>query len=188
MNPLRCFAVALSFALPLSFTLPSPAVAADLWWTYFATYKDKSPGEVKVNLSLAKKAPMLDYPLLVSTGTHYPTQLFGDGLPLETDLARLDSITAEVVAAIATKSDSVYAGSFTNNGERRMYVYVKKQDGIEAALAAIYAKRACPKCKSTTYIRKDESWSAYSKFLYPNPQTREFYKKDLSKMGIKIEQ
>lgn len=181
------FTCALSLILAL--ILPLPSHAADLWWSYYAAYNNKkSPGEIKINLALAKNAPFADYPLLVTTGTHYPTQLFGDGLPLETDVARLDAITAEVVATIAAKTESIYAGSFTSDGERRMYVYVKKPDGIEAALAAVYAKRACPKCKSSTYIRKDERWSAYTRFLYPNPQTREYYKKELIAMGIKVEQ
>jgi Family of unknown function (DUF695) len=188
MNPFRPITLACVLGLILSLIFPLPALAADLWWSYFAAYNNKkSPGEIKINLALAKNAPYADYPLLVSTGTSYPTQLFGDGLPLETDIARLDALTAEVVATIAAKTESIYAGSFTSDGERRMYVYVKKPDGIEAALAAVYAKRACPKCKSSTYIRKDESWRAYTRFLYPNPQTREYYKKELSKMGIRIE-
>lgn len=178
----------LALAYVLSLGLPTPACADDVWWSYFAAYNNKkSPGEIKLNLALAKKAPIADFPLLVTTSTHYPTQLFGDGLPLETDIARLDALTAEVIATIAAKTESIYAGSFTSDGQRHMYVYVKKPDGIEAALAALYARRACPKCVSKTYIRKDEQWSAYTRFLYPNPQTRDYYKKELMQLGIKID-
>ena len=166
--------------------LPAPVLAApDLWWEYMARY-DKGLAVINVNLSLHKQTPLKDYPYLVMTGSTYKTSLFVS-LPDDAEKLRLQKLALQELAIIKAAGPMVEAGSFAYAGEYAHYVYVQKTDGIEKGLAKLYANNPCKKCISFTNIRKDETWFTYNKFLYPNPQTREFYKGRLAKMGFKHE-
>ena len=170
----------------LGLMLAPMAQAADLWWEYMARY-DKGLGVVNVNLSLYKQAPLKDYPYLVMTGSTYATNLF-DPLPDKKEKQRLKELAARELAIIRAAGPAIVAGNFAYAGEYAHYVYVQKTDGIEKGLAKLYANNSCKKCRSYTTIRKEETWFTYNKFLYPNPQTREFYKGRLAKMGFKHEE
>jgi hypothetical protein len=164
------------------------AQAADLWWEYMARY-DKELGVVNVNLSLHKLPPAATssaYPWLVITGSTYKTSLFTP-LPDDKEKKRLKLLAEQELAIIRAAGPSIEVGSFTYAGEHTHYVYVQRTQGIEKALAKLYSQNPCQKCLSFTSVRKDETWNAYNKFLYPNPQTREFYKQRLAKMGFKHE-
>jgi hypothetical protein len=178
MTPIQSILCFLLICSPLS------SQAADLWWNYMARY-DNGIGTTDVNLTLYKKVPLADYPYLVTTGTRYPTSFISNN-PSKADIARFKQQDQQVLAAITAISPGIHAGGFTYDGEHRLYVYVQRPDGIDAALKQLYTK-ICVECKSFTRIKEDKTWAGYKKFIYPNPQTREFYKKRLEKMGFKHE-
>jgi Family of unknown function (DUF695) len=138
------------------------------WWSYLASY-DAGPGSILLNLALRKQAPLTDYPHIVVTGTTYSSS-GKKGLPEATDFGRLNALEEKVIAAIAKKSQYIHAGTFTHNFEQLQYVYVKNPSGISQALADVYREH-CPGCKTYINIKNDETWSAYSKFLFPNEAT-----------------
>jgi hypothetical protein len=143
------------------------------WWSYLAAYGD-TPGSVRVDLGLRKKTPVEGYSNLIITGVSY-TSTQKDHLPAPADLDRLNKISDAVVAAIAKKTPSIHAGTFTHNFEQLNYIYVQKTEGLDKVVAKVYAK-LCDGCKTQTNIRPDPSWSAYRDFLFPNDATRIFYK------------
>lgn len=142
------------------------------WWSYLASY-DAGSGSVLLNLALRKQAPLTDYPHIVVTGTTYSSS-GKKGLPEATDFGRLNALEEKVIAAIAKKSQYIHAGTFTHNFEQLQYVYVKNPSGISQALADVYREH-CPGCKTYINIKNDETWSAYSKFLFPNEATLKHY-------------
>ena len=185
MKKTAVFVLLFSLLSGLTGILSLGACAADLWWEYMARY-DKGLGVVNVNLSLHKQAPFKDFPWLVMTGSTYKTNLF-DPLPDDREKIRLKELAKQELAIIHAAGPMMEVGSFSYAGEHTHYVYVQRTDGIEKALAKLYAQNPCTKCRSYTTISKDETWFIYNKFLYPNPQTREFYKGRLAKMGFKHE-
>jgi hypothetical protein len=143
-----------------------------------ATY-DTGPGSTRVNMGLKGQAPFSQYSTLIVTGTTYKAQKMG--LPSPADFARLDALSADVIATIESRTPSMYVGTFTSDSEQLHYVYVKDAAGIEAALNALYAK-VCVGCKTHIKIKQDPAWSAYRDFLYPNQATRDFYRAELRKL------
>ncbi len=167
-------------------TLPS-AMATDMWWRYMARF-EKGRGVINTDLALAKRAPLADYPYLIITGSTYKTNILNP-LPNEKEKARLKVLTEHEMAVMRAAGPIVYAGNFSYAGEYTHYVYAQKVDGVKEALAKLYAGPAqlCKPCRSYTVIKEDRDWRTYKKFLYPNPQTRNFYRGQLTKLGIPIE-
>jgi hypothetical protein len=143
------------------------------WWTYLASYEAGRPGSIRVDLALRKVAPVEGYSHVIVTGVTY-TSAQKDGLPEPKDLARLNKISAAVVAAIGKKTPSIHAGTFTHNFEQLNYIYVRNTDGLEKLVEKVYAK-SCAGCKTHTNIKDDPTWTAYREFLFPNEATREHY-------------
>ena len=169
--------------LPLiAFLLPRPVSAGDIWWSYMAGYENDTPGSTRVNLGLKERAPVAGYPHLIVTGTTYKSTGF-KGLPDLADLDRLNALSEKVVATIAAKSPAIYAGTFSNQYEQLHYVYVRDTAGIEAALRTLYA-HACAGCKVYINVKSDPQWLGYKEFLYPNQATRDFYRKELTGLGL----
>jgi hypothetical protein len=197
MRPARLLSVfsvlsAASVSFVLMGLLPpaaaAPAKAADLWWRYMARY-DKGVGVVNADLALRQRAPLADYPFLVITGSTYKTNIINP-LPDKKEIARLKELEAQELAVIRAAGPIVYAGNLAYAGEYTHYVYAQKVDGVKEALDKLYAGPAqvCKKCRNFTVIKEDKDWRIYQKFLYPNPQTRNFYRGQLTKLGIPIEQ
>jgi hypothetical protein len=142
------------------------------WWSYLASYK-AGPGTIRVDLALRKVAPVEGYSHVLVTGVTYATTQ-KDRLPAAKDLERLNKISDAVAAAVAKKTPSIYAGTFTHNFEQLNYIYVRNTDGLEKVVGNVYAK-LCAGCKTYTNVKSDPSWSAYRDFLFPNEATRKYY-------------
>ena len=175
----------LRILLPLlAILLPLEASAGDFWWSYLANYEKNTPGSTRVNLGLKGRAPVAGYAHVVVTGVSYKSVGF-DGLPDVADLDRLNALSEKVIATIAAKSPSIYAGTFSNQYQQLHYVYVKDTTGIDAALRALYDK-ACAGCKIYINVKSDPEWFGYKEFLYPNQITREFYRAELTRLGVSL--
>ena len=142
------------------------------WWSYLATY-DAGPGSIRLDMNLRKTAPVKGFPHLVVTGVTY-TSTQRKGLPEAEDLDRLNQISSAVVAAIAAKTPSIHAGTFTHDFEQLNYIYVTNVEGIAEVVKNVYSQR-CPGCKTYTNLKNDASWSAYREFLFPNEATLKHY-------------
>jgi hypothetical protein len=146
--------------------------ASAQWWSYLAAY-DAGPGSIRLDLKLRKIAPVKGFSHLVVTGVTY-TSTQRNGLPEPGDVDRLNEISSAVVAAIAAKTPSIYAGTFTHDFEQLNYIYVPNGEGIAEVVKNVFSQR-CPGCKTYTNLKDDASWSAYREFLFPSEVTIKHY-------------
>jgi hypothetical protein len=142
------------------------------WWSYLAAY-DEGPGSIRLDVSLRKVAPVKAYPYVVVTGITYASD-GQQGFPEPGDIDRINRISDAVVAAIASKTSSIYAGTFTHHFEQLNYVYVSSVDGLAEVIEDVYS-RLCAGCKTYTNIKSDAPWATYNDFLFPNKVTRDYY-------------
>ncbi|HEX9391693.1 MAG TPA: DUF695 domain-containing protein [Usitatibacteraceae bacterium] len=173
------------FGLRAAPAAPAKAGAGELWWSYLASYDD-GPGSIRLDLNRYRQAPRAEYTHLLVTGTRFASSQPG-GLPEPGDVQRLELLSNRTFAAIRAVAPAIFAGSFTHGGEQQNYIYVKNtistKARIDKALAVFYAGE-CAGCKVRTNYREDASWSAYRSFLFPNLQTREFYREPLKAIGF----
>ncbi len=164
---------------------PRKASGGELWWSYLASYDD-GPGSIRLDLNRYRHAPLAEYTHLLITGSAYASSQPG-GLPEPADVQRLGALSRNTFAAVRAVVPAIFAGSFTHGGEQQNYLYVKNtvssKARIDKALADFYAK-ACPGCKVRSNYREDAGWSVYRTFLFPNLQTREFYREQLKAIGF----
>ena len=160
-------------------TLPAHAEQKEMWWSYIAQY-DKLPGTTLVNLALRKQAPNANFPYVVIAGVDYEIKR-ADRLPDSKELDRLQALDEQAVNVITSITPAIWAGTFTNDGQRLQYVYVKNSNGLEAALKKFYATQ-CAGCKPYIHIKEDRNWDAYSNFLYPNSAVQTANKEELAKL------
>lgn len=146
--------------------------ASTAWWSYLAAYDD-GPGSIRVDMQLKKSAPISGFPVLIVTGVTY-TSTQKNGLPDTEDLDRLNDISNAVVSAIAARTPSHYAGTFTNNFEQLNYIYVPSAEGVDDAIKSVYRQK-CADCKTYLNIKNDATWSGYRDFLFPNEATLKHY-------------
>jgi hypothetical protein len=152
----------------------------DFWWAYLADY-DGRPGSTLVNLALKERAPLANFRHLVVTGVSYSSPK-ADGLPDSKELDWLDALSQKRLKAITQLTPVILSGSFTHNSERLDYIYVSNSTGIEDALKKFY-QETCPDRKAYINLKEDSKWEAYSGFLFPNEQTIQFHREELTKIG-----
>ena len=150
-----------------------------MWWNYIAQY-DKLPGTTLVNMALHEQAPNANYPYVVVTGIGYQTTR-ADRLPDAKDLDDLQSVDNRLIDVVAAVTPFIWAGTFTNDGQRLQYIYVKNPAGVESALQKFYAT-SCKNCKPYIHVKEDRNWEAYSDFLYPNQAVRNANKDELARL------
>ncbi len=163
----------------------SPATPAtepsDFWWSYIVKY-EKGPGSTLLNLRLKDRAPVAGYPYALITGLTYKPDP-RNGLPGPDDLDTLNAIADRRRAMLQAHTPFITAGTFTHNGERLEYLYIRDTAGVRTALAAFYRAEA-PTRAPYTNIRVDPTWRAYLDFLYPNRQILDYYHDDLARLGF----
>lgn len=142
---------------------------SDMWWTYLAEY-DGIPGSTVVDLKLKAIAPVRTHTTLLVSGVSYKPLPDGSGFPDEAELDFLTRLSTKRSELIAKRTDAIFVGSFTHNGERLDYFYVTDAAGLETALREFYSSE-CPDRQSYINIKSDVQWDAYLNFLYPNPAT-----------------
>jgi hypothetical protein len=178
---------ALAFALPCCERAPAkvtpPPMKTELWWAYLADYEGR-PGSTIVNLALKPHAPMQDRPILVVTGVSYESGPKFSGLPDTAELEYLNRLSDKQHALIEAHTAALWVGTFSHQGERLDYLYVAEAAGLEEALRNFYMAE-CPDRRPYISIKSDPRWEAYSDFLYPNAQTREQFRAELEKLGVR---
>ena len=152
----------------------------DYWWSYLADY-DGKPGSILVNLALKERSPDSDFQRLVVTGVSYSSSNT-NGLPDSKEIDSLNDLSEKRVKIITQLTPAILVGSFTHNSERLDYIYVHHTNGVEDALNKFY-QVACPDRKPYINLKDDSKWEAYSDFLFPNEQTIQFYRQELTKIG-----
>jgi uncharacterized protein (TIGR01619 family) len=152
----------------------------DFWWAYLADY-DGRPGSIIVNLALKERAPVADYQRLIVTGVNYASP-DTNGLPSSSELDFLNVLAEKRLKIINQLTPSMFAGAFTHNGELLDYIYVRDTKGVEEVLKKFY-QDSCPDRKQYINLKEDSKWEAYFEFLFPNAQTIEFHRQELTQIG-----
>lgn len=154
----------------------------ELWWTYLADY-DGRPGSTVVDMALKRRAPIVAMPTALVTGVSYESPAKNSGLPDADELDFLNRLAEKRLAIIKSKAKYiVHVGTFTSDNKRYDYFYMAEPDNLEDALRQFYHTE-CPEREPYVNIKEDPQWDRYLTFLYPNPQTIQFYRTELEKLG-----
>lgn len=155
---------------------------AELWWTYIAEYEG-IPGSTVVDMALREKAPLPALPTALVTGVSYESEARNSGLPDAAELDLLNRLADERLSIIMAKAKHVvHVGTFTSDRKRYDYFYLAEPGRLEEALRQFYRSK-CPNREACVNIEEDPQWDRYLQFLYPNPQTIEFYRPELERLG-----
>ncbi len=87
-----------------------------------------------------------------------------DGLPLRTDLKKLDTLEDELIAQLHSGLGAIYTGRYTANGKRDFYFYTNdtsRYTGLVQSVLNAYPYR------SKTICKNDSALSNYREVLYP---------------------
>jgi hypothetical protein len=163
----------------------SPSVVKELWWSYLARDPDDGlPGSMKLNLGLNIHAPMRVLPHLLMTSVSYESNRKKPELklPSRTDLESLHRLNDKRVTLVMSRTEAVYAGSYTHANRYVDYFYVADPRGIEAALKKFHQKE-CPGRQVGFKTQRDPKWKCYLEWMYPNEATIEHYRGELQKLG-----
>ncbi|MCD6011378.1 MAG: hypothetical protein K0Q79_1240 [Flavipsychrobacter sp.] len=139
-------------------------------WAAYMTIMDGKPASVLVDLNLASKAPLSQYPNLVITGPMVQT-CKNDGLPDTAEIEALEEVLTATSNFIAGVTAKVNAGTFTHKCQRLNYYYVKDTTGIRNAIARMY-KRSFSNYSYAIKIKPDREWDTYFKVLFPDELTQ----------------
>jgi hypothetical protein len=153
------------------------------WDTYLAQY-EKGPGSTTLNMALLKAAAQKNLPFLVITGV--TTQDCGkEGFPTKEAFDQLYKLSDHIEEVISETTVNELAGSFTYQCERLDYFYVHDTLQLRKKLTALYTSKYSHYTPTIT-IKKDRDWEAYTKFLYPNEQTREYMANEKVLNGLRL--
>lgn len=135
------------------------------WGLYIADYEGK-PGSVAVNLALRDPAIQNAFPFRASFSLPI-SPCRPDGLSEGNALEIAGKEEDRIMDAISKSGKKfTVAGTFTHNCQRRIYLYLDKDNGLQNELTSLLKKY--PASVTDIKVLQESSWSAYSEFLYPN--------------------
>ncbi len=132
------------------------------WASYFCRINN-NPASVRLNLALAKIAPIEDYKyrLGVSVKLLNPDE---NGFTTKEEYPDICRIEDDISSAFEQKGD-ILAGAVKSNGSFDMYIYSKDSAVYENPIRSVMADHAS--YKYATDCKEDAQWSDYFDFLYP---------------------
>jgi len=98
--------------------------------TYIAVYEDGFPGSTIFREDLIEIAPVSGYEFVLVTGLKYKPSR-EDGFPENASLNLLQEAGDKLADALNKQVKNIFAGSFTSNGERLEYFYIKTPEDIK---------------------------------------------------------
>ncbi|GHT20393.1 hypothetical protein FACS189429_8560 [Bacteroidia bacterium] len=136
-------------------------------WDFDMCNVDNIIGSFRVDLSLAKVAPVAGKPNLVWVGVEMQNAR-EDGLSSDAESQTLYAIEDELVARFLSNHNAVLAGILTSNFERVFYFYLADAtDFYQKFVLPSFAK--FPDYKFYSDTKEDKDWEHYFDFLYPSP-------------------
>ncbi len=132
------------------------------WASYFCRVNN-NPASIRLNLALAKIAPVEDYKYLIwfSVKLLNPDE---NGFTTNEEYPEICRIEDDVLKILEPNGD-IFAGAVKSNGTFDMYLYSKNTDGYENAIRSVMAHHE--DYKYATDCKEDTEWSDYFDFLYP---------------------
>jgi hypothetical protein len=148
----------------LASTFKVHAQKEENWVMYIAEIEHK-PASILVDLAPHDAAPNKLLPYLVICGPKYDKP--SNGLPNPEQIAELEKKLDAADQMLTGVTAKKLMGTFTYNGERLNYYYVKDTTDIAKALGRLY-KRRFPDAAYVCKIKYDPNWTTYNQFLYPS--------------------
>ena len=132
------------------------------WASYFCRV-NHNPASIRLNLALAKIAPIEDYNYRIwfSVKLLNPDE---NGFTTKEEYPEICRIEDDLLKPFEQKGD-VFTGALKSNGTFDMYIYSKNANGYEEAIRSVMARHA--DYRYATDCREDAGWSDYFDFLYP---------------------
>ena len=150
---------------------PANSQEEDAWDVYMAAYRE-GPGSTLVNMSLEQVAPIKALPYLLITGVRFK-DCSEDGLPTREAFEKLYPVSDSITALLHNSVRYRIAGTFTHQCKRLDYFYLSDTTGIRAKLTLLY-QTSFVEHESFITLQKDDQWTQYSQFLFPNEETQEY--------------
>jgi hypothetical protein len=135
------------------------------WETYMAEIEHK-PASILVDMTPYEQGPNKLLPYLLICGPKY-IKLQNNGLPGFDQIPELEKMLDAGDKILTGVTSKILLGTFTYNGERLNYYYIKDTAEIAKALGRLY-KRKYPEAEYICKMKYDPTWSAYREFLYPS--------------------
>ncbi len=143
-------------------TLAVCGQAQEDWETYVLYMKDR-PISIMVDLGF-ENTPITkenQNVLIVSVRLNRTQR---DGLPLQADLGRLDTLENDLVDRLHSALGAVYTGRYTSNGKRDFYFYTNDTSRYTSLARSVIEPYAYT---FTTICKRDADLSNYREVLYP---------------------
>ncbi len=141
------------------------------WDVYMAQY-EKGAGSMTLNMDLINVAPKEKLPFLLITGVKFEN-CREDGLPNSDEFEKLYNVSDNIERLLNGSVSFELVGTFTYQCERLDYIYLSDTISIRSQLTELY-KSEFGNYEYYINLKRDESWEAYTKFLYPNDVTLEY--------------
>jgi uncharacterized protein (TIGR01619 family) len=136
-------------------------------WEFHFRSVDHKPGSIAVDLGLAKIAPVAEKPNLLQVSVQMVDPR-PDGLSSLQETIVLQSLEDDLEEVLREYCKATYAGRLTANGYRKVYFYMGEPNGY-----AEHVQQVMQHYNGHGYtakLTKDENWSRYFNFLYPEPE------------------
>gem|GEM_PF-945985 len=151
------------------------------WDTYLAKF-DGKPGSIMVDLAQFDKAPDKRYPFLVITGPQ-ARSIDKNGIPDKEEIDALEGVLDATTSFLTGVTAEVLTGTFTYNGKRVNYYYVRDTMGVRTAVQRLY-NRNYKEYKYVLTIKSDPQWLTYLTFLYPSEQNQNWMENEKIMAGM----
>jgi hypothetical protein len=142
-----------------------PAIAQTNNWEHYLVKYNNKPASILVDLSLAEKKDLFQYPFIVVTGPKM-SNCGQSGIPNKTDIAAMEEILDATDHCLKGLTAQLLAGTLTYECERLNHYYVKDTANIRNGILRMY-RRNYPQTEFIVKIKPDPSWTVYHNVLYP---------------------
>jgi len=152
--------------------------------TNFDAYKaqyDQGAGNTVFDKGLKQTAPVSGYSFVLITGVKFKDCV--NGIPTESELSHLYTISDSVYANVTRLVKNIMAGTFTYQCERLEYYYVTDTTQIRDRLTSLF-KKYFNSYEPYINIKPDKDWEAYLKFLHPNEETMKYMENEKKLMTL----
>lgn len=133
-------------------------------WDTYVLYIKNRPVSVMVDLSFGQSPEAKQHPNVILVSVPL-VKVQEDGLPVFSELKKLDSLETLLINGLRDKLSAVYTGRHTSNGKRDFYFY--SNDTLNAHLHVTDLVSTFNPYRANVLVAADKDLSHYLNVLYP---------------------
>ena len=142
-----------------------------IWNTYQAK-QEKGVSSTNLRMDLIDQAPINGFDFLFYVKIKFKVTKESD-FPIGNKLKKLYKIKDAIFDKMNSVTANYYVGSFTFDGSRFEYYYIKDASGVEEHIDKLFKNKFSGE-KYDVFVKADPSWDLYTNFLYPNDEIKNF--------------